>query len=284
VNIVFWNLNKKPLLNEIQSLCQEYNVDLLILAENEIPISELLKKVNENSSLTYVHVKEYIKNNTLFTIITRFKSRSIRPILDENRASIKLIKHPLGIELILVCVHLPSKLHSSDVDQAAVSTRLGAMINKIEEKYDNKNTIVIGDFNMNPFETGLASCDAFHGIMDRSIALKGNRTVQGKKRHFFYNPMWSRLGDNSPGPPGTYYYSNSGFVNYFWHTFDQVLLRPDLLDYFDDENLEIISHIGNISLLSENTGISHNYSDHLPIYLKLNLERSINYGKQESMG
>lgn len=79
----------------------------------------------------------------------------------------------------------------------------------------------------------------------------------------FYNPMWSRLGDESAGPPGTYFYDGgSGTEKYFWHTFDQVLLRPGLLQAYETGHLEILTGIGTFPL-------DGGPSDHSPVLLRL---------------
>jgi hypothetical protein len=132
----------------------------------------------------------------------------------------------------------------------------------------------MGDFNMNPFEAGLVSADGFHGVMDKRIALKQSRTVLGQERKFFYNPMWSRLGDDSEGCAGTYYYNPSNMINYFWNTFDQVLLRPSLLAGFNQDSLKVVDKINQTSLIN-NGKISNQFSDHLPIMLKLTLSQLI---------
>jgi hypothetical protein len=124
---------------------------------------------------------------------------------------------------------------------------------------------------MNPFDVGIVGSDCFHAVMEKGIARKRSRKVNGRERLFFYNPMWGRMGDSSVGPTGTYYYSKSQRVTYFWNTFDQILLRPNLLNYFDDENLIVISEISGRDLLAKD-GISKEFSDHLPILIKLQLE------------
>jgi hypothetical protein len=88
----------------------------------------------------------------------------------------------------------------------------------------------------------------------------------------FYNPMWSLFGDWSPGPAGTYYYSNSEHRVFFWNIFDQVLIRPDLLDRFSNEELKVLDSDGNVSFLSPR-GVPNVKlgSDHLPILFKLEL-------------
>ena len=83
--------------------------------------------------------------------------------------------------------------------------------------------------------------------MSQQVARKQERTVQETSYPFFYNPMWNLFGDYSPGPPGTYYYSDSTHKVFFWNMFDQVLIRPDLLDRFDMNGLKIIEKTSSIS-------------------------------------
>lgn len=176
--------------------------------------------------------------------------------------------------MIIVAVHLPSKLYKSDWDQYSKSTRVAQQIQEVESEYEHQRTLVIGDFNMNPFEAGMISASGFHGIMTQEIAQKRSRTVDGEEKHYFYNPMWGRMGDYVDNISGTYYYNGGGECCYFWNTFDQVLLRPDLLKYFSHQNLHIISKIGDKSLIKNNK-IDSNFSDHLPIFIALDIDRRI---------
>jgi hypothetical protein len=162
-------------------------------------------------------------------------------------------------------------------DQTLNAVRVADLIRKAEDQVGHMKTLVIGDFNMNPFEVGLVGSDCFHAVMDQNIAKKRSRTVQGQNRAYFYNPMWGFMGDSSPGPSGTYYYSNSEYVNYFWNTFDQVLLRPNLLDAFSKENLAVISKIGDRDLIVNQKILSMS-SDHLPIMISLSIEGMIDNG------
>ncbi len=75
-----------------------------------------------------------------------------------------------------------------------------------ETHLGHRNTVVIGDLNVNPFEDALTAADGLQGVMDRAVAARPARTVQGHAWDYFYNPMWSRLGDDSrvrPEPIGT---------------------------------------------------------------------------------
>jgi hypothetical protein len=54
--------------------------------------------------------------------------------------------------------------------------------------------------------------------------------------------------------------------------FDQVLIRPDLLDYFDIQDLRILTSDGDTNFLSRNGIPRKEISDHLPLIFKLNLD------------
>jgi len=171
-----------------------------------------------------------------------------------------------------VTVHLPSKMHQDSDDQAGLLSWLADDIARVEQELQHTRTVVVGDFNMNPFEVGLISSVGLHAAMTRDIARAGQRTVQGRACPFFYNPMWGFFGDTSAGPPGTYRYDRSGRpVNYCWNIFDQVLVRPALLDSFKSDRVAVLSSAGDVSLLSRSGRPTP--SDHLPIVFQIDLEK-----------
>ena len=109
--------------------------------------------------------------------------------------------------------------------------------------------------------------------MTRRIAAKGSCVVQGREYPFFYNPMWGLFGDRRDSPPGTYYYSASEHNVFFWNMFDQVLIRPELLSFFDPESVEVVQiRRASFSALRRrdcpDTGFA---SDHLPLIFQLRL-------------
>lgn len=269
--ILFWNINKQRLFEEIILLCNENEVDILILAEAKPDISDAEVLIALNSGRENVYIAPFNPSRRL-SLFFRYPAESIGLVADEGGIAIRRISPPIGLDIILVALHLPSKLRMKEDDQKFQAVRVSELIQEAESKVGHARTIVIGDLNMNPFEVGVVSADGLHAVMTQTIARKGSRKVQGRNKPFFYNPMWGRMGDSSVGAPGTYYYPGSGYVSYFWNTFDQVLLRPDLLDFFSLNDLRVISKIGDKHLVTEN-GISAAYSDHLPIIVKLQIER-----------
>ena len=96
--------------------------------------------------------------------------------------------------------------------------------------------------------------------------------MQGRSYPFFYNPMWGHLGDWSDRPPGSYYYERAEHVSYFWNIFDQVLIRPKLLERFRSDELRIVDQAGDISLRTADGRPDHDTgSDHFPLLFRLDL-------------
>jgi hypothetical protein len=165
---------------------------------------------------------------------------------------------------------LSSKLWKRTEDKILSSTRLARYIQEAEENVGHRRTILIGDLNMNPFEAGVVGSEGLHGIMDRTIVSGGSRVVQGEDRTFFFNPMWAKFGDGSLTPPGTYFYNSGAEVNYFWNMFDQVLLRPALLNSLGADAVTVVTEIQGLTLLTgQGRPNRAAHSDHLPLVSRL---------------
>ena len=57
-----------------------------------------------------------------------------------------------------------------------------------------------------------------------------------------------------------------------WNTFDQVLIRPNLLDFFKISDIEIATTFGATDLIDNRTKkIKNGFSDHLPLLISLKI-------------
>jgi hypothetical protein len=267
---MFWNIARRDLGLEIGEACREHDVDVLILAECTLSSAQLFSRANDGRLDFYEEATSPVESRLRF--FTKLPLNTLRPLADNDWASIRSFRPPIGTEIIVVGAHISSKLFASPHDQHHEASLIRDLIARTERAQGHSRTLVIGDLNMNPFEPGLTAANGFHAIMDKDIALKGSRRVQGADYDFFYNPMWSRLGDESQGPAGTYYLNRGGrVVNHFWETFDQVLLRPALLPYYKAQGLKVLDRIADRPLI-RNGVIDRSYSDHLPLLIKLDLE------------
>jgi hypothetical protein len=125
---------------------------------------------------------------------------------------------------------------------------------------------------MNPFDKGLVSADGLNAVSSRQVASRGSRQVRSRQYPFFLNPMWAHFGERSGHPPGSYYYDRAELVNYYWNIFDQVLVRPDIMDRCAGEGIKILTKAGDASLLQKDgTPDSECFSDHLPLLFDIEL-------------
>ena len=275
-----------PLIPLIAAAARQEGADLLCLAESEDPVPELTLALNAGEQRLYsVPLGLPLNLRRELRILSRLPADAVMPLYDDHGITVRAVRPPVGPDFTLIAVHLRSKLYQHPADQPFAAARLGRLIDRMESRAGHRRTVVVGDLNMDPFESGVVAADGLHAVMTRSIALKLRRQVEGEDRHFLYNPMWNHFGDRNPSPPGTYYLGPSGYTSYFWHMFDQVLVRPDLLPYLDDASVRILTQIGNTSLLTgEGVPDKNQYSDHLPLVFDLNVERGLQDGIQEPVG
>jgi endonuclease/exonuclease/phosphatase family metal-dependent hydrolase len=267
ITVLFWNVGARPRRHLIADLAVNHDVDVLLLAEVVDKPVDLLKVLNK-TSIAYNHVKPI--GNTKITIFVRFPTSFFSPVSETDRLTIRKLNPPGLDDILLAVVHFPSKMAWSEASQAQECGSLAHLVREAEEKVGHRKTILVGDLNMNPFEDGVVSAAGLHAVMARDVARRGTRTVQGTQYPFVYNPMWSRFGDGSPGPAGTYYHSRSEHRVYFWNMYDQILVRPALLDRFKLDDLLILEHTGEQALLTAAGRPNRRVgSDHLPILFRL---------------
>jgi hypothetical protein len=262
---LFWNVKRRsgcePL---IATMVKTYGVDLLVLAEYDTSEDLLLGHIDQSG------VRRYRADQlTAHSLRLFYRLPSVTPVFDDGHLSIRHIRLPRSIELLVVAAHLPSKLYCTPEDQTEYAVQYAGEITKAERDTGINKTILVGDLNMNPFERGVLHHNAFHGIMNRQDAVRQrSRVVNGRVREYFYNPSWRMFTNGLLAPSGTYWYGESGPVAQFWHVFDQVLVRPSLIDAFEERRFDVVSIVGKQSLLKQMTG-RPSTSDHLPIRFML---------------
>lgn len=276
VNIAFWNTaqsrKKDPeqkCLKRINALIsrmiQEYDLDILALCEYPFDASHLLTidLVRDRQFDEAKSVVQRIDTRIFYSKKTVSCSPSGRFICDENFHCMNRFQSE-GLEFSLHCIHLPSKLHAQEDNRRLIA---GMIVNDIREQEQSldKRTLIVGDFNSEPYELTMIGIDGFHALPDRVKSAKG-RTLMAKKYDAFYNPMWNLYGDFIK-PVGTYYYDNNNVRNQYWYLLDQVIMRSEMTRYFVPESLRIIESALGETLVSKEG--RPNVSDHLPFVFSL---------------
>lgn len=277
MNFLFWNLkgnSKKSnnLTNEIVDLVREHEIDILLLTElNQKYQRELIERLFMDLRMIA------IPTNSKINLFTKLPNNALKPIQRQIFQDARIISFKIlynGFEVNLIATHFLSRYpfkERGDIDTYAGFFK--DVINEIENSTENEKTIIVGDFNMNPFDEGMINITRLHAVMDKNIALKMHRSYLNhyKKYKYLYNPMWSFFGDLSKGKvAGTYYFDNKRSSEQYWHIYDQVLMTPELIPYFDESFLDIIIGTSKKSFLKNNVINNNEFSDHLPIKFKFN--------------
>ena len=268
ITFLFWNINKKPLQSRIARIVATHNVDVVILTELANSEQSVVDKLNGIGIGVYVLPLSQSEKTKVFT---RYHRPQLVDVFNDplTRLTIRelLVGPPPG--LILAVVHLVSKVDWDDASQALETTRIAQDVIQAEERLNNTRTIVVGDFNMNPFDAGVVGAQTFHAVMTKEQAKNENREIQGRQYRYFYNPMWGCFGDRTRGPAGTYYLHMAKPVQYFWNMYDQVLVRPALMDAL--VYVSILDNDGSESLITQRGFPRADVSDHLPIVFQLDI-------------
>jgi hypothetical protein len=285
LTFLFWNLDGKPLQHSLAKLAERHQVDVLILAECAIPQQELLTELNRpipNPTRLGFRPPDSDSLCERVVIYPRFPTRRFKRRAESAYYTGRVLSLPGRESVILFAVHFGSKLYRSDASQSLALPGFSQLICDEEKRAGHTRTLIVGDLNMNPFEAGVVGAEGLNAAMTRETAAQVTRQVGGADFPFFYNPMWSHFGDSSheihpPGspdhePPGTCYHRAAESCWYYWNMFDQVLLRPSLLQYFRNSELRILVTDGDDSFLDQlGRPDRERFSDHLPILFRLHL-------------
>ena len=96
-----------------------------------------------------------------------------------------------------------------------------------------------------------------------------SRKVNGEQCLFYYNPMWQLLGKRENTYGSYYSESDQQDKSMYWYSFDEVLLRPLLIDKFEWTYFSYITEINEMSLLKSGKVDKDKYSDHLPLKFEI---------------
>jgi len=256
---LFWNIQKKDLRQRIARIVRHHSVDAVILAES---------RLTDGTGPFSRHRSEGAK----VRFYSRWAPQLVSEAFNDPIGSLViwrvLIGPPPGV--LLSTVHFPSKMGSSEDSQALQAVRLADDIRRAEEREGHQRTILVGDMNMNPFDSGMVGAQALNAVMTSNLAVAAGRRLQGRDYPFFYNPMWGCFGDRTPGPAGTHFSRRGEGVAYYWNMLDQVVVRSSLAGTL--EAVTILDTDGSHSLVNKK-GIpdGHFASDHLPLLFVLDL-------------
>jgi endonuclease/exonuclease/phosphatase family metal-dependent hydrolase len=272
---LFWNYRcEHPEKEEILArLVHHEAVDVVILAESSC---EPRRLVDHLSSAGRIYHPMPFAHERL-QVFAGYSAETFRwssGVYD--RLCLLGLQFPGQPEMILGAVHLASGLHLERSERYSKAAPLARAVRQIQIEHNHARTIIVGDFNMNPFDDGMIFTEGFGAMMTKSLVKKSALARNGRFTRF-YNPIWTRLGrEINEGAPGTYYWDQHRDSNIYWNYVDQVLVGHDLLDSFPDSRFRILTSIpGSDGPRQLIRSTKHHWavevSDHLPLIFDVDL-------------
>lgn len=154
----------------------------------------------------------------------------------------------------IINIHGYSKLEK---DHSDLNEKIFKTLNIIKKPSKH---LVIGDFNMDPFEENLFNKTTFMAFREKEYVMSSEKQVP-----MYYNPSWKYMCEKDH-PKGTIFFETSMVQ---WSMFDQVLISKDLVNNFI--SFEIPSMLGTKMISVSDCKSEKNFSDHMPIKLTMEI-------------
>ena len=258
MKILFWNLKNNSNEKWIEDIIDENNVDIALFAEYKgISFENMLANLN-----CYEHHDGYGACEKV-TLLCK-KTIEVKIKREQNRYTLYSCVCE-GVSYNLAGIHLPAPPASDSNDRKIVIRNIVHDIEEQENKEKNRKTIVIGDFNCNPFDEEVIQKDAFNAVLFKDLINK-KEIIRYNEREWrrFYNPIIHYLSEET-NTYGSLYYS-SGSAPLYWNSFDQILVRKELTDHIC--SLEYLKSTNGKKLMKD-VKPNDSISDHLPLLVEI---------------
>lgn len=215
LKVLFWNLggntrnkNYKPGIEAIKELTERDSFDVILLAEcNEQARLNIYSELNKISST-------YVNGSTIGSKLAVFHklSQNQKPIQVFHSQRYSFFHY---MDTLVVGVHLQSRYPNlNGVNLYKKAAEVKTEIVEIADKYSTQNIIIVGDFNLDPFEHGMTAMDGFNASFSPIVAKRRPvlRLYAKKylfKHPYFFNPSWHLHGHFGNKVQGTYYKTDS---------------------------------------------------------------------------
>ncbi|HEY7156194.1 MAG TPA: hypothetical protein VH575_19670 [Gemmataceae bacterium] len=158
ISVLFWNLAENAgILPHVSCLGRSRSVDIFLFAESPADLGPALRGLNTLRRGTY---EEAGKVRPKVRALSRLRPPDLDHLFTTigGETSVWSIRAPklTPSEVLLAVTHLPAKAGgNTDVGQAQVAGDVTAELAGFEDSRNHRNTVFVGDFNMESLRNNL---------------------------------------------------------------------------------------------------------------------------------
>lgn len=264
---LLWNVQRKYLDGLIVGLVDAEQIDVVLLVERPAVMPPLTTTLASRGLLA-------VPSEERFAVYAKPEIGLIPyPLpVPPIRANVYRWTGLSQLNGVVALVHSHDRRNYLDGTRAAHLRSIVAAVRDVEAQLGHKRSIILGDFNANPFDPAVIGANGLHALGVRQVRGRTNRTFVSQEADFFYNPMWRLFGHGRDTGGATHHYAGYDEVELIWHMLDQVVVRPEALDRFPEQELKIVTRIGTTNLWdADEVPDTEIASDHLPIIFRWDL-------------
>lgn len=159
MKLLFWNLNRNSIEEYVVDLIKENSIDIAVFTEyKSTDFSYIIENLNEEYERAF-EVREDAK-------ITLCHRKKYKVRVEEEKTNYTIYSIGTSTKKFIISgVHLPAKPWADEGSRNVITRKILTKIKDLESELNHDNTIVIGDFNANPFDEELIQKDAFNAVL-----------------------------------------------------------------------------------------------------------------------
>lgn len=168
--VLFWNVHNRDLTDTVCCIAGSVEADVIILVENSVSSSTTLMALQQNVCREF-YIPSSITERR-FHCFCRNERLDLAELHSAPRSSYRRFR--IGDELtLLCCIH---GLDMRNYDTYARNSFAQDLANDLRFVSDDKGIgkiAIIGDFNMNPYDSGMNLATGFNAMMTKTCVAKG---------------------------------------------------------------------------------------------------------------
>jgi len=253
MNLLFWNLHGNGNEQIIADIISENEIDIALFTEHEATDYCEVFRILKGSFHSY--------NGPPTAKTMLICKNGIDAIFNIDAARFSVFSIFLNsTKYIIGGVHLTAFPQNKE-RRKLEARNLVNEVKLLEQALDHTNTVLIGDFNANPFDTEMLLKDGLNAVLFKSVIAENEfSSVDGEKNRRFYNPMLHYISESKEHYGSIYHTGDLDDI--YWNSYDQVLIRKSLIDLLAD--VRYIKKVRERSLLKKFKPCA-DISDHLPL-------------------